>query len=165
MTPLLIRGDTVDKVSKSKRHEIMSAVHSKNTKIEIILRKALWHKGVRYRKNYKVCNCRIDIAITKYKIAVFCDGEFWHGKHFRSGQVATNTNYWDEKIRRNMERDFKNLLDLRDNGWIVLRFWETDIKKNLDICISEILQQIELRNRINSKNIFAFVQDNICSNC
>ena len=125
----------------------MVAIRSKNTKIEITLRKALWHKGIRYRKNVKVCSCRVDIAITKYKIAVFCDGEFWHGKYFKKGQVTTNTDYWNEKICRNMERDFEILLELRDNGWIVLRFWSADIKKNLDRCIAEILEQIELKDR------------------
>lgn len=137
----------MDNLTKEQRHKNMVAIRSKNTKIEITLRKALWHKGIRYRKNFKVCGCRVDIAITKYKIAVFCDGEFWHGKYFKKGQVTTNTDYWNEKICRNMERDFENLLELRDNGWIVLRFWSADIKKNLNRCIAEILEQIELKDR------------------
>ena len=70
----------MDKLTKEQRHKNMQAIRSKDTKIEILLRKALWHEGIRYRKNYKVCSCHPDIVITKYKIAVFCDGEFWHGK-------------------------------------------------------------------------------------
>ena len=137
-------GGIMAKLTKEQRHKIMSAVHSKNTKIEIILRKALWHKGIRYRKNFKICNCHVDIAITKYKVAVFCDGEFWHGKDFKEGQIRTNTTFWDEKIKRNMERDFQNLLELRDNGWTVLRFWESDIRKNLYQCVMEVLSQVNL---------------------
>ena len=124
----------------TSRHKIMAAIHSKNTKIEIRLRRALWHKGVRYRKNFKVCGCRVDIAITKYKIAVFCDGEFWHGKKKR--KILTNVEYWEEKIRRNIERDLDNTISLRDNGWEVLRFWETDIEKHLDQCVAEVISKI-----------------------
>lgn len=135
----------MDVLNREQRHRNMVAIRSKNTKIEVSLRKALWHKGIRYRKNFKVCNCHVDIAITRYKIAVFCDGEFWHGKNFMAGQVATNTKFWDEKIRTNMERDFRNVLELRDNGWTVLRFWSKDIKKHLDKCIFKILSAIELK--------------------
>ena len=71
----------------------MLANSSKYTKIEILLRKALWHEGIRYRKNYKVCSCHPDIVITKYKIAVFCDGEFWHGMR----DISNCTKFWHEK--------------------------------------------------------------------
>ena len=112
----------MDKLTKEQRHKNMQAIRSRDTKIEILLRKALWHEGIRYRKNFKVCSCHPDIVITKYKIAVFCDGEFWHGKSMERYDVTTNVKYWHEKIRRNVERDLENTIELRDNGWIVLRF-------------------------------------------
>ena len=134
----------MDKLTKEQRHKNMQAIRSRDTKIEILLRKALWHEGIRYRKNYKVCSCHPDIVITKYKIAVFCDGEFWHGMR----DISNCTKYWHEKIRRNMERDLENTIELRDNGWIVLRFWETEIKKHLDDCVAEVKRCIDARRTI-----------------
>lgn len=105
-----------------KRSKIMKSIKGSDTGIEVRLRKALWHKGVRYRKNFKVFDCHPDIVITKYKIAVFCDGNFWHGKELQKRPIKHNSSYWNEKIRRNVERDLENTIELRDNGWIVLRF-------------------------------------------
>lgn len=133
----------MDCMTKEQRSKNMRAIKSKDTKIEITLRKALWHKGIRYRKNFKVCNCHPDIVITKYKIAVFCDGDFWHGKPSKY-MVKTNADYWNEKIKRNIERDLENTIELRDNGWTVLRFWESDIKNNFRQCVQDILHTIEL---------------------
>lgn len=132
----------MDRLTKTQRHKNMVAIKSKDTKIEVALRKALWHKGIRYRKNYKVLDCHPDIVLTKYRIAIFCDGEFWHGKSFERYDVATNVKFWHEKICRNVERDLENTIELRDNGWIVLRFWETDIKKHLDVCVEEVMRYI-----------------------
>lgn len=139
----------MDNLTKEQRHRNMQAIHSKNTKIEVSLRLALWHKGIRYRKNYKVFDCRPDIVLTKYKIAIFCDGDFWHGKTFERYDVTTNVKYWHDKIRRNMERDLENTIELRDNGWTVLRFWETDIKKHLDDCVAEVLRNVERKRGTN----------------
>lgn len=133
----------MDCMTKEQRSKNMRAIKSKDTKIEVKLRKALWHKGIHYRKNFKVCNCHPDIVITKHKIAIFCDGDFWHGKKTKY-TVQTNTGYWNEKIKRNKERDLENTIELRDNGWNVLRFWESDIKNNIDECIEEILRNIRL---------------------
>ena len=94
--------------------------------------------------NYRKLPGKPDIVFTRPKIAVFVDGDFWHGKTFEKYDVHTNANFWHEKIKRNVERDLDNTITLRDNGWIVLRFWETDIKKHLDECIAEVLRQIEL---------------------
>ena len=143
----------MDVLTKEQRHKNMAAIKSKDTKIEIMLRKALWHKGIRYRKNIKVLSCHPDIVITKYKIAIFCDGDFWHGKTFERYDVTTNAKYWHEKIKRNVERDLENTIELRDNGWTVLRFWETDIKKNLDMCVEAVLFEVE-RKKIKNKNTF-----------
>lgn len=128
-----------------KRSKIMKSIKGSNTRIEVRLRKALWHKGVRYRKNLKVFDCHPDIVITKYKIAVFCDGNFWHGKDLQKRPIKHNSSYWNEKIRRNVERDLENTIELRDNGWIVLRFWEDDIQKNLPNCVGDVLRYISIR--------------------
>lgn len=124
-------------------HKNMLANKSKDTRIEVQLRKALWHAGVRYRKNFKVGNCRPDIVITKYKIAVFCDGDFWHGKKCKGDSIKTNTCYWTQKIKRNIERDLENTIDLRDHGWTVLRFWETDIINDSPSIVKMVLKEIE----------------------
>lgn len=132
----------MDCMTKEQRSKNMRAIKGKDTKIEVKLRKALWHKGIRYRKNFKVCSCRPDIVITKYKIAIFCDGDFWHGKKSKY-TVKTNSDFWNEKIKRNKERDLENTIELRDNGWIVLRFWESDIRGDLDKCVREIFDKIK----------------------
>ena len=128
-----------------KRSKIMESIKGSDTGIEVRLRKALWHKGVRYRKNFKVFDCHPDIVITKYKIAVFCDGNFWHGKELQKRPIKHNSSYWNEKIRRNVERDLENTIELRDNGWIVLRFWEDDIQNNLPNCVDDVLRYISIR--------------------
>lgn len=128
-----------------KRSKIMKSIKGSDTGIEVRLRKALWHKGIRYRKNFKVFDCHPDIVITKYKIAVFCDGNFWHGKELQKRPIKHNSSYWNEKIRRNVERDLENTIELRDNGWIVLRFWEDDIQNNLLNCVDDVLRYISIR--------------------
>lgn len=128
-----------------KRSKIMKSIKGSDTGIEVRLRKALWHKGIRYRKNFKVFDCHPDIVITKYKIAVFCDGNFWHGKELQKRPIKHNSSYWNEKIRRNVERDLENTIELRDNGWIVLRFWEDDIQNNLPNCVNDVLRYISIR--------------------
>lgn len=133
----------MDCLTPKQRHKAMKGNKGKDTKIEILLRKALWHKGIRYRKQYRVFDCHPDIVITKYKIAIFCDGDFWHGKNYEEHKIKHNSAYWDNKIKRNMERDLENTIMLRDNGWTVLRFWETDIKKNLDMCLEVVLREVE----------------------
>jgi DNA mismatch endonuclease (patch repair protein) len=133
-------------LTPEQRHKAMLANKSSDTKIEILLRKSLWHQGIRYRKNYKILSCKPDIVITKYKIAIFCDGDFWHGKPSANHNFKTNKNYWTEKIKRNIERDLENTIELRDNGWTVLRFWESDIKKNLDMCVETIIHHITQQN-------------------
>ena len=131
-----------------KRSKIMKSIKGSDTGIEVRLRKALWHKGIRYRKNFKVFDCHPDIVITKYKIAVFCDGNFWHGKELQKRPIKHNSSYWNEKIRRNVERDLENTIELRDNGWIVLRFWEDDIQNNLPNCIDDVLRYISIRKSL-----------------
>ena len=127
-------------LAPEQRHKAMSHIKSSNTSIELSLRKALWHEGIRYRKNVKALPGAPDIAITKYKIAVFCDGEFWHGKGWESkrGAIKTNRDYWVTKVERNIARDIKNDKMLESMGWIVLHFWGEEIKKNMEECVNEI---------------------------
>jgi DNA mismatch endonuclease, patch repair protein len=122
------------------RSEIMGRVKSKNTKIEILLRKALWKKGYRYRVNYKKLAGTPDIVFVNVKLAIFCDSEFWHGKHLMEGKSIpkTNTEFWVEKIRRNMERDKEIDQKLKEDGWRILHFWGEEIKKDLVKCIEKI---------------------------
>ena len=127
------------------RSENMRRIKSKNTSIEKILRKALWNKGVRYRKNYRDVIGKPDICIKKYKIAIFCDSEFFHGKYYlEEGKIPkTNREYWEKKIRRNIERDKEVNEKLKKEGWTVLRFWGKEIKKDSDKCAEKILYIIQ----------------------
>ena len=133
----------------SQRHKNMSRIRSKDTSIELILRKALWHHGIRYRKNYKKLPGTPDIAITKYRIAIFCDSEFFHGKDWEKLQLrlanGSNSSYWLKKISRNMERDQDVERTLRSREWTVIRFWGDDIKKNTQDCVRVIEEAIEER--------------------
>lgn len=122
------------------RRKTMKRIGSKDTSIEVRLRKELWSRGIRYRKNFKKLPGSPDIAITKYKIAVFCDSEFWHGKDWdklksRLGD-GNNPKYWVKKIAENIERDKRKDAELKDLGWTILHFWEKDINKDLEtVCL------------------------------
>ncbi|MDD1685642.1 MAG: very short patch repair endonuclease [Methanoregula sp.] len=122
----------------------MASIKGKDTKIELMLRKALWNEGIRgYRLNVKLPG-KPDIVFPKCKIAIFCDGDFWHGKDFDELKNRLNP-YWIEKIQKNIERDEKNDTRLLKEEWIVLHFWESDIQKNLEGCISKIQRTIQLQ--------------------
>lgn len=132
----------MDNLTKAQRHKNMKNIKSQNTKIEVMLCKALWYKGYRYRKNYKELPGKPDIVLTKYKIAIFCDGEFFHGRNWNEQKKrivkGNNSEYWLNKISRNIDRDAEVEKQLFQMGWTVLRFWGKDIKKNLDECVKEI---------------------------
>lgn len=134
----------MDPLNKEQRRRNMQAIRSKDTSIEILLRKALWQHGIRYRKNYKKLPGKPDIAITKYKIAVFCDSEFWHGHNWevKKAKLSTNRQYWIDKIEKNMARDDDINYRLSQEGWLVLRFWGKDIKKDTDGCLRTIFDAI-----------------------
>lgn len=129
-----------------KSHKNMSRIRGKDTSIEVALRRALWAKGYRFRKNYKGLPGSPDIALTKYKIAVFCDSEFFHGKDWdllkEKLEKGKNPGYWISKIQRNMERDLEKDKMLRFEGWTVIHFWGKDILKNTDECIRVIEETI-----------------------
>ena len=118
------------------RSENMRRIKSKDTSIEILLRKELWKRGYRYRKNAKDVFGKPDIVFKGKKLAVFADSEFWHGKYLMEGKYIpkTNTEYWVRKITRNIERDKEVDNLLKEEGWTVLRFWESDIKKSTEKC-------------------------------
>ena len=131
----------------SKRsHYNMSKIHGKDTSIEIILRKALWAQGIRYRTNYKGIPGSPDIAITKYKIAIFCDSEFFHGKDWEVKRPkienGTNGNYWVKKIERNIQRDIEKDRALENLGWRVIHFWGKDITKKTEQCVRVVEEVI-----------------------
>lgn len=118
----------------------MKALSHKKSKVESVLAKALWHKGHRYRLNYKELPGTPDIALTRYRIAIFVDGEFWHGKDFEKNKkkLKNNKAYWIEKIEENIQRDLKNDQLLRQMDWIPIHFWSKDVLKYLDYCVEEI---------------------------
>lgn len=136
----------MDNLTKEQRRKNMRNIKSKDTKIEVTLRKALWEKGYRYRKNYKKLPGKPDIVIGKYKIAIFCDGEFFHGKDWEKQKLKlkneNNSEYWINKISKNIERDRKIDMELNDLEWTVIRFWGKDILKNTDECIKVIEEVI-----------------------
>lgn len=129
-----------------KSHKNMSRIKGKDTKIEVLLRKALWAKGYRYRKNYKSLPGRPDIVLVKQRIAIFCDSEFFHGKNWidlkPKLERGMNSDYWVEKIERNIERDREKDLRLNALGWSVIHFWGKEIEDNLDECIRVIEERI-----------------------
>jgi DNA mismatch endonuclease (patch repair protein) len=148
----------MDVLTPEQRHKNMQHIRSKDTSVELKLRKALWRKGIRYRKNYKILPGKPDIAITKYRIAVFCDSDYFHGKdweklqeHIRRGN---NSEYWLIKIERNIERDEEVNRALKAIDWIVIRFWSSDINKHLNECVHTVEEAIFERKLGNEGNYF-----------
>lgn len=135
----------MDKFSKEKRSEIMSKIKGKDTKEEVLLSKALWQRGHRYRKNNKTVFGRPDLTFKKFKIAIFVDGEFFHGFNWeeRQHKIYSNREYWIPKIERNIQRDKDVNKYLLSDGWKVIRFWSQYIKKNLSDCILIIENEIK----------------------
>lgn len=125
-----------DVFTKEKRSEIMSKVRGKDTKPEIRLRKELWHRGYRYRKQYGPC--RIDIAFPGRKVAIFVDGCFWHMCPMHCKIPESNRDYWEPKLKRNVDRDKERTAMLETQGWTVLRIWEHELKN-----IDEVAERIE----------------------
>lgn len=122
------------------RSENMSRIRSKNTSIEVLLGKAMWHLGLRYQKHDKTVFGKPDFVFKRKKIAVFCDSEFWHGKYLMEGKYIpkTNAEYWIVKLKRNIQRDIEVNAFLQTEGWTVVRYWEEDIRKDPNRCALEI---------------------------
>jgi DNA mismatch endonuclease (patch repair protein) len=123
-----------------ERSKIMKAIKRKDTKVELLLRKELYRRGIRYRVDYGNLPGRPDIAITSRKIAIFCDSEFWHGRNWevKRTKIKSNREYWIPKIERNIERDQQANEALVGLGWRVFHYWEPDIKKKLASICDEI---------------------------
>ena len=140
----------MDDLTPEQRKKNMRAIRSKDTTIELALRKALWQRGIRYRKNYKGLIGKPDIVITKYRIAVFCDSDFWHGYDWenRKARIKSNQNYWIPKIERSMKRDREVTAALVEQSWIVLRFWEHTIRKELEECVDDIQEAVDVRKEL-----------------
>ncbi len=126
-------------------HRIMSAVKSKNTKPELALRHALWGRGLRYRVNVKSLAGKPDVVFTRAKIAVFCDGDFWHGHNWAvrglsslEEEIEKYTQFWRDKILGNIRRDTERTARLESEGWKVIRIWESDIKADVTKCADVI---------------------------
>ena len=132
--------ETTESISKR-----MANVSLKGGKAERDLALALWSSGIRYRKNYRKIPGSPDIAITKYKVAVFVDGEFWHGEdwEYRKKKLKNNREYWIEKIEENIARDKRNDKLLQERGWITIHFWEKEVNKDLERCKAEVLESLE----------------------
>lgn len=134
------------------RSALMGKIKSQDTKPELKLRRALWNLGFRYRKNVKKLPGAPDIVFLKSKLAIFIDGEFWHGYNWevKKQSIKSNPDYWIPKIEKNMQRDIMNERLLQESGWITLRLWEHEIKENIDRCINKIIYLI--RTRRNNAN-------------
>ncbi len=143
----------MDNLTPEQRRKNMQAIKSKDTTIEMVLRKALWHNGIRYRKNYKKLIGKPDIVLTKYHIVIFCDSDFWHGFDWknRNQKIKSNRDYWIPKIERNIKRDTKVTSQLENDGWVVIRFWEWQIRKQLDECVQTV--QNAIKDTIFSKKL------------
>ena len=126
----------------------MQRVKCKNTEIELRLRKELWSRGVRYRKNVSKITGKPDIAFIGKKVAVFCDSEFWHGYDWKRQRAAikSNRDFWIPKIERNIERDKKVNEALKAEGWTVLRFWGNEIKTNVEQCADLVIAALKERD-------------------
>lgn len=128
-----------------ERSKIMSKIRGKNTKPELVFRKALYAAGYRYRIDYKKLIGKPDIALPKYRTVIFVDGEYWHGKNWkeRKPKVKTNRDFWIAKIERNMQRDEEVTAALKQKGYTVFRFWETEVKKDLETSLAKVLEHLK----------------------
>ena len=126
----------MDKHTPEQRRKNMQAVKNKDSQIELLLRKELWARGLRYRKNVNRIYGKPDIVFIGKKVAVFCDSEFWHGYNWeqRKKDFKSHQEFWIPKIERNMERDAEVTAFLESEGWTVIRFWGNEIKKNTAQC-------------------------------
>ena len=131
-------------------HKIMSSIKSKDTEPELLLRHALWAKGMRYRVNVSGLPGKPDIVLTRVKLAIFCDGDFWHGHNWAvrglaslEEEMAGYSQFWRDKILGNMQRDKTNSARLIADGWTVIRFWESDIRADVAKCVEAIVAQYE----------------------
>ncbi|MFD2034427.1 very short patch repair endonuclease [Belliella marina] len=127
-----------------QRSRTMSKIKGKDTKPEILLKKALWHAGVRYRSNKRKLPGKPDISLIKYRLVIFVDGTFWHGHDWqkRKHQIKSNREFWIPKIERNMQRDREINHFYQSKGWIILRFWDFEVKEELGMCVKKVVDVV-----------------------
>ena len=138
----------MDNHTPEQRHKNMQAVKSKGSEIERLLCKELWDRGIHYRKNVKTVIGKPDISFKGKRIAVFCDSEFWHGYDWehRNQEIKTRRDFWLPKIERNIQRDIEVNAALEADGWIVIRFWGNDIKKDVKACADIVVNALKERD-------------------
>ena len=131
----------------------MRRVKNRDTKIEILLRKELWRRGLRYQKNVTSILGKPDIVFKGAKVAVFCDSEFWHGHDWgnKKGEIKSNRDFWIPKIERTIQRDAEVTEGLKVAGWLVIRFWGNELKKNLEACADVVEKSVRERTLCNTK--------------
>lgn len=127
-----------DVMSAAKRSALMSRIRGSNTGPELLLRRAAWARGLRYRLNYRIGKVRPDLVFVRVKLAVFVDGCFWHACPLHSTMPRNNREFWKHKLRRNHERDTENTQKLKAEGWGVLRFWEHEVEASPADCARRI---------------------------
>jgi DNA mismatch endonuclease, patch repair protein len=142
----------MDIFTKAKRSEVMRAVKSKNTRLELRFRRALWRKGFRYATNSKRYFGTPDIVLRKHKAVIFVDSCFWHGCRKHGGLPAVRVSFWRAKIEANRIRDKKVTLFYRRAGWRVFRVWEHDIRKSLERLIQRIEYNLKFENEAQTKS-------------
>lgn len=140
----------MDNHTPEQRRKNMQAVRNKDSAIELILRKELWARGIRYRKNVKTVFGHPDIAFIRKKVAVFCDSEFWHGYDWehKNTEIKSNRDFWIPKIERNIERDKEVNKRLEEQGWTVIRFWGNEIKQDTKACADLIVRILEKKDNV-----------------
>jgi DNA mismatch endonuclease (patch repair protein) len=134
-------------MKNDRLHPSISQVRSTETKCERVLRSALWRMGLRFRKNYADLPGKPDIVFIGHRVAVFCDGDFWHGNSFQSGipfcRIRRNAEFWFRKIEMNIKRDAIVNESLMKMGWTVLRYWESDILHDTEGVANSIYNTIK----------------------
>lgn len=137
----------MDNHTPEQRTKNMKAIKNKGSKIEIMLQKELWHRGLRYRKNATNVYGKPDIVFIGKKVAVFCDSEFFHGYDWENNrnEIKSNRDFWLPKIERNIQRDIEVTEKLKSEGWTVIRFWGKDIKNNLKEC-ADVIENALVKN-------------------
>ena len=138
-----------DTVSPEQRRINMQKIRSKDTSIEIQVRKYLFSKGFRYRKNVSTLPGKPDLVLRKYNTVIFVNGCFWHmHQGCRKSRIPrSNTEYWEKKLKRNAENDRKNIAELTTAGWSVIVLWECDLKRDFDGVMQQTIKMIFSGNK------------------
>ncbi|MGC2234996.1 MAG: very short patch repair endonuclease [Pyrinomonadaceae bacterium] len=130
-----------DNVSKETRTRTMRAVKSKDSKMEVRFRSALWRSGLRFYKNAASMVGKPDIVFPRKKVVIFLDSCFWHGCPLHLRRPSSNVEYWQAKIDRNKSRDAKVNETYAETNWRVIRFWEHELKQDFERCVNRVIQE------------------------